>query len=89
MTSLGWLGGADPDPEGTAFEVVIALPSTVALGLPFFFVGPIYVSATISLSDSVEGVVEGLIGRGGLTLCLERACPVATVSLVRVSMERF
>lgn len=45
----------------------------VVFGLPFFFVGPINVSALINLSDSVTGTVDCRTDFAGLGLGLARS----------------
>lgn len=82
MTSCGLL--TEPELAPTALPLVAAgFPSTlVVLGLPFFFIGPINVSAFISLSDSVTGTVDCLTGFGGLILAFARIWIEARVSLV-------
>ena len=57
----------------------------VVFGLPFFFMGPINVSALINLSDSVTGTVDCRTDFGGLDLGFARDCIEAKVSLVKCS----
>jgi hypothetical protein len=63
-------------------DLIAALALVCAFGLPFFLIGPMYVSALRSWSDCVTGVDDTRGGFFGLVFAFVRFCIEAIVARV-------